>query len=82
MSGVIFDRRIVAKLKGKIYKRVLVLFGLETVALTKRRENELVVAELKYVEIHFGSDKDGLIHMVREDILLVGVKEDGEDRER
>lgn len=37
---------------------------------------------LKYVEIHFGSDKDGLIHMVREDILLVGVKEDGEDRER
>ena len=50
MSGVICDRRVPARVKGKVYKvavRPAMLYGLETVALTKRQEAEMGVAELK-----------------------------------
>ncbi len=49
MSGVISDRRVPASVKGKMYKeavRPVMLYGLETVALTKRQEAEMEVAEL------------------------------------
>ena len=39
-----------ARVKGKVYKvavRPAMLYGLETVALTKRQEAEMEVAELK-----------------------------------
>ena len=41
MSGVICDRRVPARVKGKAYT---MLYGLETVALTKRQEAEMEVA--------------------------------------
>lgn len=41
---MIFDRRIAARVKEKLYKMV-VIYELETVALTKRQE--VVVADLK-----------------------------------
>ena len=50
MSGVICDRRVPARVKGKVYRvavRPAMLYGLETVALTKRQEAEMGVAELK-----------------------------------
>ena len=50
MSGVICDRRVPARVKGKVYKvavRPAMLYGLETVALTKRQEAEMEMAELK-----------------------------------
>ena len=50
VSGVICDRRVSARVKGKVYKTVVrraMLYGLESVALTKRQEVELEVAELK-----------------------------------
>ena len=50
MSGVICDRRVPARVKGKVYKvavRPAMLYGLETVALTKRQEADMEVAELK-----------------------------------
>ena len=50
ISGVICDRRVPARVKGKLYKVVVrpsMLYGLETVALTKRQEAEMEVAELK-----------------------------------
>ena len=50
MSGVICDRRVPARVKGKVYRvavRPAMLYGLETVALTKRQEAEMEVAELK-----------------------------------
>ena len=53
MSGVICDRRVLARVKGKVY-RVAVLYGLETVALTKRQEAEMEVAELKMLRFSLG----------------------------
>ena len=52
MSGVICDRRVSARVKGKVYRlavRPAMLYGLETVALTKRQEAEMEVAELKMI---------------------------------
>ena len=56
-SGVICDRRVPARLKGKVYKvavRPAMLYGLETVALTKRQEAEMEVAELKMLRFSLG----------------------------
>lgn len=47
VSGVICDRKITARLKGKIYKTIVrpaMMYRLETVAMTKRQEAELEVA--------------------------------------
>ena len=57
MSGVICDRRVPAKVKGKVYRvavRTAKLYGLETVALTKRQETEMEVAELKMLRFSLG----------------------------
>ena len=57
MSGVICDRRVPARVKGKVYRMVVrpaMLYGLETVALTKRQEAEMEVAELKMLRFSLG----------------------------
>ena len=57
MSGVICDRRVPARVKGKVYRvavRPAMLYGLETVALTKRQEAEIEVAELKMLRFSLG----------------------------
>ena len=57
MSGVICDRRVPARVKGKVYKvavRPAMLYGLETVALTKRQEADMEVAELKMLRFSLG----------------------------
>ena len=57
MSGAICDRRVPARMKGKVYKvavRPAMLYGLETVALTKRQEAEMEVAELKMLRFSLG----------------------------
>ncbi|KAK3560275.1 hypothetical protein QTP86_004207 [Hemibagrus guttatus] len=62
VSGVLCDRKISARIKGKVYRTVVraaMLHGLQTVSLRKRQESELEVAELKDVEVLFGSDKIG-----------------------
>ncbi|KAK3519034.1 hypothetical protein QTP70_016148 [Hemibagrus guttatus] len=49
VSGVLCDRKISARIKGKVYRTVVrpaMLYGLETVSLRKRQESELEVAEL------------------------------------
>ncbi|KAK3542878.1 hypothetical protein QTP70_006134 [Hemibagrus guttatus] len=48
--GVLCDRKISVRIKGKVYRTVVrpaMLYGLETVSLRKRQESELEVAELK-----------------------------------
>ena len=54
MSGVIRDRRVPARVKGKVAMKPAVLYGLETVALTKRQEAEMEVAELKVLRFSLG----------------------------
>ncbi|KAK3517914.1 hypothetical protein QTP70_027301 [Hemibagrus guttatus] len=44
VSGVLCDRKISARIKGKVYRtvvRLAMLYGLETVSLRKRQESEL-----------------------------------------
>ena len=56
-TGVICDRKLSAKMKGKLYKmlvRPAMMYGLETVAVTKRQESELEVAEMKMLRFSLG----------------------------
>ena len=57
VTEVLCDKRISAKVKGKIYKTVVrpaMLYGLETAALTKRHESEIEVAELRMLRFSLG----------------------------
>ena len=57
MSGVICDRRVPTGVKGKMYKVTLIpatLYGLETVALAKRQEAEMELAELRMLRFSLG----------------------------
>ena len=50
VSGVLCDRKLSAKVKGKMYKSVIrptMLYGKETVAVTERQMGKMEVAELK-----------------------------------
>ncbi|KAK3568306.1 hypothetical protein QTP86_003534 [Hemibagrus guttatus] len=63
VSGVLCDRKISARIKGKVYRTVVraaMLYGLETVSLRKRQESELEVAELKMLRFkaHVTSSKN------------------------
>ncbi|KAK3538840.1 hypothetical protein QTP86_015967 [Hemibagrus guttatus] len=57
VSGVLCDRKISERIKGKVYRTVVrpaMLYGLETVSLRKRQESELEVAELKMLRFPLG----------------------------
>ncbi|KAK3538685.1 hypothetical protein QTP86_012735 [Hemibagrus guttatus] len=57
VSGVLCDRKISARIKGKVYRTVVrpaMLYGLETVSLRNRQESELEVAELKMLRFSLG----------------------------
>uniref|UniRef100_A0A3B3HUE5 Uncharacterized protein n=1 Tax=Oryzias latipes TaxID=8090 RepID=A0A3B3HUE5_ORYLA len=57
VSGVLCDRRVPARLKGKVYKTVVrpaLLYGLETVAVRQRQEAEMEVAEMKMLRFSLG----------------------------
>ncbi|KAK3539065.1 hypothetical protein QTP86_023506 [Hemibagrus guttatus] len=57
VSGVLCDRKISARIKGKVYRTVVrpaMLYGLEIVSLRKRQESELEVAELKMLRFSLG----------------------------
>lgn len=57
VSGVICTKSIPAKVKAKVYKTVVrpaMLYGLEVVALAKRKEAELEVAELRMLRFLLG----------------------------
>ncbi|KAK3548617.1 hypothetical protein QTP70_015563, partial [Hemibagrus guttatus] len=57
VSGVLCDRKISARIKGKVYRTVVrpaMLYGLETVSLRKRQESALEVVELKMLRFSLG----------------------------
>ena len=57
VSGVLCDRKLSAKVKGKIYKSVVrpaMLYGMETVAVTERQMGKMEIAELKMVRWALG----------------------------
>uniref|UniRef100_A0A3B3I9A4 ribonuclease H n=1 Tax=Oryzias latipes TaxID=8090 RepID=A0A3B3I9A4_ORYLA len=57
VSGVLCDRRVSARLKGKVYKTVVrpaLLYGLETVAVRQIQEDDLEVAEMKMLRFSLG----------------------------
>ena len=50
MSGVLRDRRMKVKIKGKVYKTIVrpaMVYGAETSALKKAHEKKMEVAEMK-----------------------------------
>ena len=57
VSGVICDRRLPARVKGKVYSSVVrptIVYGLETVAVTKKQVEEMEVAEMKMLRFAMG----------------------------
>ena len=62
ISGVLCDRKLSARVKGKMYRTVVrpaLMYGMETVALTGRQVKKMEVAELKMLRLALGvSRKD------------------------
>ena len=57
VSGVICDKRLPARVKGKVYSSVVrpaIVYGLETVAVTKKQVEEMEVAEMKMLRFAVG----------------------------
>ena len=57
VSGVLCDRKLSAKVKGKMYKSVVrptMLYGMEMVAVMERQMGKMEVAELKMVRWALG----------------------------
>ena len=57
VSGVLCNRKLSAKVKGKMYKSVVkpaMLYGMEMVAVTERQMGKMEVAELKIVRWALG----------------------------
>ena len=57
MSGIICDRKLSTRVKGKVYNttvRPAILYGMETVVLMRRQDAELEVAELRMLRFAMG----------------------------
>ena len=57
VSGVICNKRFPARVKGKVYSSVVrpaMVYGLETVAVTKKQVEEMEVAEMKMLRFAMG----------------------------
>ena len=57
VSGVICDRRLPARVKGKVYSSVVrpaMVYGLETVGVTKKKVEEMKVAKIKMLRFAMG----------------------------
>ena len=60
VSGVICDRRLPARAKGKVYSSVVrpaMVYGLGTVAVTKKHVEETEVAEMKMLGFAMGGTR-------------------------
>ena len=69
ITGIMCDRRVAPKLKGRLFKvmvRPAMLYGLETVAMTKKIEQKMQVAELKMMRYSLGISR---IDRIRNDLI-------------
>ena len=60
VSGVICEKRLPARVNGKVYNSVVrpaMVYGLETVAVTKKQVEEMEVAEMKMMRFAMGVTK-------------------------
>ena len=67
VSGVICDKRLPARVKGKMYSLVMrptIVYGLETVVVTKKQIEEMDVAEMKMLRFAMGVTKKDKIRNV------------------
>ena len=72
--GVICDSRLPARVKGKVYSSVVrpaIMYGLETVAVTKKQVEEMEVAEMKMLRFVMGVTRKDKI---RNEYIRVTVK--------
>ena len=64
VSGVICDRRLPATVKGKVYNSVVrpaMVYGLETVVVTKKQVEKMEVAEMKTLRFAMGVTRKGKV---------------------
>ena len=74
VSGIICDMRLPAKVKGKVYSSVVrpvMVYGLETVAVTKKQVKEMEVPEIKMLRFAMGVTKKSKI---RKEFIIGTVK--------
>ncbi|XP_047496506.1 uncharacterized protein LOC125044099 [Penaeus chinensis] len=60
ITGLLCDRRVPAKLKGRIFKtmvRPAMLYGMEAVAVTKGQERKMEVAEMRMLRFSLGKTR-------------------------
>ena len=58
--GIICDRRLPARVNGKVYSSVVrpaIVYGLETVAVTKKQVEEMEVAKMKMLRFAMGETR-------------------------
>ena len=68
VSGVICNRRLPARVKGKVYSsmvRPAMVYGLETLAVTKKQVEEMEVTEMKMLRFAMGVMRKDKIRTVR-----------------
>ena len=74
VSGVICDRRLPARVKGKVYSSVVrpaMMYELETMAVTKKQVEEMEVAEMKMLRFAMGVTRK---HKIRNEYIRSIVK--------
>ena len=73
-SGVICDKRLPTRVKGKVYSSVVrpaMVYGLETMAVTKKQMKEMEVAEIKMLRFAMGVTRK---HKIRNKYIKSTVK--------
>lgn len=69
---MIYERRVTARVKGTVYKTVVrpaMLYGVVLMALTKRQEAELELAELKMIRFFLGVTRIYRIYRIRNEYI-------------
>ena len=73
VSGILCDRRISLRVKGKVYKTVVrpaMMYGAETWAVKEAQENKLDVAEMRMLKWMSGVTK---LDRIRNEIIRMAV---------